>query len=563
MKIYNDTKPQKLLNPQFGENQLPLFCGTEDQIRFDLGSFKYFNKMSELQITLDNGKKLRPYQVENLFYVAEKGNFRACVGDETGLGKTITVCGLFHAFRHILLPAIVVCKATLKIQWFWELKEALKSLNLNIGIAKNKDYFIEDDLDILIVSYDNFKKMDLTEYGFKTIILDEAQQIKNWDAQRTVSIVDACKQVPYVIPTTATPAKNNAFELYPMFHALDPKTFNNRKEFSRMCVQLGPNKFGGIDPWYQKKFEEMIDGKFIRHERHIVAPELPSALYTYLPVQISQGEILDELKREMENFLAIKEEIEDNKSILASSDENERLEYDGASVANKAMTLRASMMKMRHIIGRAKVPYILDYIETFLNDNPEKKLTVFIHHKKVGDRLLEGIQQLINEGRLDINMPKLIRGGMNEDERNEIVRQCTINNGWLSNDPKDRLIIGSTLAAGEGINLQQCCDALLAERQFNPANEDQAAPGRFSRIGAIETEHIFITIMSMLNSLDDWFDSTVQVKREELKRTYGDKSEIEINKMIGDFEQDDDFMNIIAVKGREWLRKAKVNTKVQ
>lgn len=549
----NPFRKKPLLPIQFGENQLPLFEGSQTQWNLNISKFKYVNKESEYEITLDNGKKLRPYQIENLIHMSEKGDFRGCIGDDTGLGKTISTCALLKLFPHILLPAIVVCKATLKIQWYWELKEALKeSINPKIEIVTSKEFIPEDDTDILIISYDNFKKLDLVELGYKTIIMDEAQQIKNWDAQRTVALVTACKEVPYVIATTATPAKNNAFELFPMFHAINPKVFNNRKDFASMCVSRGPNKYGGIDPYYQKKFDKMIENHFIRHERHIVAPELPSALYTYYRVQITLQKVLDELRREMEKFLSIKEELEDQKSIL-KSDDNE--DYDGRKSSTLAIELRGSMMRMRHLIGQAKVPHILDYITDFLNDNPEKKLTVFIHHRSVGDKIMEGIRERIDSGILDINMPHLIRGGMNETERNEIVRACTINNGWLSSNPKDRLLLGSTLAAGEGINLQQCADALLAEREFNPANEDQAAPGRFSRIGGAVMDHVFITIMSAMNSLDDWFDTEVNIKRNELKRTYKDKSEIEINRLVGDFEESKDFMDIIAAKGKEWLRR--------
>jgi SNF2 family DNA or RNA helicase len=48
---------------------------------------------------------------------------------------------------------------------------------------------------------------------------------------------------------------------------------------------------------------------------------------------------------------------------------------------------------------------------------------------------------------------------------------------------ESRILIASTLAAGEGMNLQKCSDCLIVERQWNPANEEQAE-SRFIRIGA-------------------------------------------------------------------------------
>ena len=45
-------------------------------------------------------------------------------------------------------------------------------------------------------------------------------------------------------------------------------------------------------------------------------------------------------------------------------------------------------------------------------------------------------------------------------------------------------MVASTLAAGEGLNLQTCSDCVIHERQWNPANEEQVE-GRFIRIGQI------------------------------------------------------------------------------
>jgi len=45
-----------------------------------------------------------------------------------------------------------------------------------------------------------------------------------------------------------------------------------------------------------------------------------------------------------------------------------------------------------------------------------------------------------------------------------------------------RIMIASTLASSEGLNLQFCSDYGMMERQWNPANEEQAE-ARFIRIG--------------------------------------------------------------------------------
>jgi len=220
----------------------------------------------------------------------------------------------------------------------------------------------------------------------------------------------------------------------------------------------------------------------------------------------------------------------------------------------------ASMMRLRHLVGDIKIPYALDFIEEFLTDNPDRKLTVFVHHKTVAEGIINGVRELIRTGKININDPFIIRGGMNEDVRNQLVGRCTANGGWPSKDPLDRLLIASTQAAGEGINLQLCFDALMVERQFNPPREEQPE-GRFSRLGDLAKElrekfgiiNIFITYLTLLGTLDGWFDNLVEVKRKELKRTHGDKDFY--GGLWGDSDEIvTDLMDLIAEEGRKLIK---------
>jgi SNF2 family DNA or RNA helicase len=79
------------------------------------------------------------------------------------------------------------------------------------------------------------------------------------------------------------------------------------------------------------------------------------------------------------------------------------------------------------------------------------------------------------------------------------------------NSPNYRLMIASTLASGEGLNLQTCADCIMHERQWNPANEEQAE-GRFIRIGQLANA-VSATYMLAQNTIDDQFHSIVESKR--------------------------------------------------
>jgi SNF2 family DNA or RNA helicase len=77
---------------------------------------------------------------------------------------------------------------------------------------------------------------------------------------------------------------------------------------------------------------------------------------------------------------------------------------------------------------------------------------------------------------------------------------------------KRAFLVASTLASGEGINLQTCGDAILHERQWNPQNEDQAAPGRFRRIGATH-KTVNVTFMTAAGTVDEILAGIVERKR--------------------------------------------------
>ena len=81
-------------------------------------------------------------------------------------------------------------------------------------------------------------------------------------------------------------------------------------------------------------------------------------------------------------------------------------------------------------------------------------------------------------------------------------------------------MIASTLAAGEGLNLQFCSDAVILERQWNPANEQQVE-GRFHRFGQLN--NVSITYMLASGTIDEYFTELVEIKRAIVAATLDNK----------------------------------------
>jgi len=81
------------------------------------------------------------------------------------------------------------------------------------------------------------------------------------------------------------------------------------------------------------------------------------------------------------------------------------------------------------------------------------------------------------------------------------------------NESPRAILVASTLAAGEGLNLQTCADCIIHERQWNPANEEQAE-GRFIRIGQTATQvNATYAHLEGLTTIDPQLDGIVGRKR--------------------------------------------------
>lgn len=80
--------------------------------------------------------KLKPYpfQRAGVQWIDEMGG-RALVGDQPGLGKTLQALGWIALRREKALPAIVLCPATLKVNWY---REVLKTTDLKPLVITSK-----------------------------------------------------------------------------------------------------------------------------------------------------------------------------------------------------------------------------------------------------------------------------------------------------------------------------------------------------------------------------------------------------------------------------------------
>lgn len=441
-----------------------------------------------------NAFKLYPFQVTGCYAIEKGAALQHGFGlfDEMGLGKTVMPLAYLH-FHPEKLPFLWMGKSGIKYQYFKEIVRWLGPKHFPQVITTGKDAIIPG-LAGYIMSYDMARRFDTTKFnelGIKTIILDECQAIKNPDATRTQEVRALAKLAETVIPTSGTPWKNRGSEFFVALNMLDPIKFHSYEHFKRNWVETyyegNRPKEGGIKN--PDKFKVFVKDILIRRERIEVLPELP------LVNRTKQFCTVDDVARKSYNSIA--------KQLVSDAMEFE----ESHSFANNAKVM-SSLIEMRRIVGIAKVPATMAYIENFLEEC-DRKLVVFVHHRSCASMITEQVGNLLKT--MNGNAPRLLT--LSADHSSE--KRMQIQESF--NSPDRTIMIASTLASGEGLNLQTCSDCIMHERQWNPANEEQAE-GRFIRIGQL-AESVNAVYVEAEDTIDSDLGKIVEGKRAAFIRS--------------------------------------------
>jgi len=448
---------------------------------------KIIDKSNEINPILHDGRLLYEFQKAGVEFI-RKSDFRCLLADEMGLGKTIQIVSAL-ANHPELLPALVIVKASLKIQW---MRELFNGAGLLSQILESRTTALVDPrFTCYIASYDSIKNATWKEkLKFNTLILDECQQIKNHDSKRTQAVRDIAKDVRYLLSASGTPIKNNAGEYFPILNLLRPNIFYAATNFYQQYTNSYRTGFGWKVGGLRNPSQFKSDTKdfIIRRTRKEVLPDLPTIRRSYRYTDMNEL-----ITKKYKGAAA------DLQDYLLNSEEKE----------NSSEHILAMMNRLRHLTGLAKVETVLDYVDEFLENEEGEKLTIFHHHLDVAELLMLKLGE--REG-LKIFQ---IKSTMSPEDRAYVVDA-------FKDHPGAAVLLAPTLACGEGINLQFCSHVVIIEREWSPATEEQAE-GRFSRIGnAVDSIEVIYPVA--IGSIDEMFAEYVERKRQYLTEAYEGKA---------------------------------------
>ncbi|MBZ2206399.1 DEAD/DEAH box helicase [Massilia soli] len=264
---------------------------------------------------------LRDYQVEGFEWLARLAHWGvgACLADDMGLGKTLQALALI-LLRAPGGPTLVVAPTSVCMNWMSEAARFAPTLNVKLFGAGDRGAMLDDvaPFDLVIVSYgllqleaDRFAKVK-----WNTIVLDEAQAIKNTATKRSHAVM--ALQGEFRMVATGTPLENHLGELWNLFRFINPGLLGTSDQFNLKFagpIERAQDKRAAAGA--RARLKRLIQPFILRRTKAQVLSELPPRTEIVLPVELTEDEaaLYESLRRDALAKLASMEGPENQKSI--------------------------------------------------------------------------------------------------------------------------------------------------------------------------------------------------------------------------------------------------------
>jgi hypothetical protein len=213
---------------------------------------------------------LRQYQWEGVSFLTNREG--ALLSDEMGLGKTIQAIVALRLILHgsVTKRALIVTPASLTLNWEREFIKWAPNLVVRrvIGTAEDRRAAYKLPIQVLITNYEQIRN-DGVDVGqniaFDTVILDEAQRIKNRHSLAALGCRLIRRKRSWAL--SGTPYENNLDDLASIFLFLKPGLIDR-----------------GMPP---KEVHSRIINHFLRRRKKEVLKEIPPIIIQDVPLELS------------------------------------------------------------------------------------------------------------------------------------------------------------------------------------------------------------------------------------------------------------------------------------
>ena len=462
---------------------------------------------------------LRPYQKQGVAWLRflRENSFGGILADEMGLGKTLQVLAFLRSLegngagnwsagalegrdgeqtstpitpalhRSSRPPSLVICPTSLVFNWQAEAKKftpQLKVLALH-GPDRHARFAEIAGSDLVITSY-ALTRRDAERYReleFDTVVLDEAQHIKNRQTQNAQAV--KAIRARHRLVLTGTPLENSVLDLWSIFDFLMPGYLGTAQDF-RERYEAPITRERNVDA--QARLSRRLRPFLLRRLKKEVAADLPAKLE-----QVSYCELNDDQREIYQQLLsATRKEVLD--AVGAQGLARSRMVVLSALLRLRQVCCDLRLLKLERkaeaeswsdgVMGTgADSPLQHSNTPSLQPPLPSGKLELFT---ELLEEVIDGGHRVLVFSQF-VSMLTLIKEQLDAGE----IEYCYLDGSTkdraavvekFQNTPAIPVFLISLKAGGVGLNLTGADTVIHFDPWWNPAVEDQATD-RAHRIG--------------------------------------------------------------------------------
>lgn len=416
---------------------------------------------TEVSIDTTISVLLREYQMVGVKWLLSLKNnsFGACLADDMGLGKTLQIIAFLSDKSNENTRNLVVVPKTLLINWQREVDKFSPGTTICVyhGAARNISEI--EDKKIVITTYQTLvNEIDqILGYKFDTVIVDEAQYIKNSRSKAYNAINTIQSNMKIIL--TGTPIENNIAEFWGLMKLINPGILESYKNIS------------GNQDVLVDKIKRMSAPFLLRRLKKDVLKDLPEKQEQVLVVKMdSAQQVLYDKMLESIRYEILRK--------------NERFEMKSNSIMLNGLLYLQEICCHPQLLSKefnmgctesAKLELLMDLLADLYENG--HKVVVFSRFTK----MLSIIEHKINMS----HMNYYYLDGKTRDRMAIVDEFEKSDNG---------IFLISLKAGGTGINLTSADTAIIYDPWWNPASEKQAED-RIYRIGQKKNVMIYRLIV--------------------------------------------------------------------
>lgn len=458
---------------------------------------------------------LRPYQAYGYSWIdfLRRWGMGACLADDMGLGKTIQTLAMLLRIKEqeqtLPGPVLLVAPTSVVTNWAKEVARFAPALTAHVhqgGDRLKGQELVEQfkAVDLVLTSYPLIRRDAewLQQVHWFGLILDEAQNIKNPQAQQTRSI----RELPagFRLALTGTPVENRLSELWSIMHFLNPGYLGSQQHFRRRFA-LPIERYQ--DKASAEQLRKLVSPFILRRVKTdpTVIQDLPEKTETkiYTPLTEEQATLYEAVVREaLDQINSAEDEMARRGKVLSMLMQLKQICNHPAQYLHQIGDDYTAGTEEKRSGKLSRLVEMLEEV-TAVGD----RVLIFTQFAEMGQLLRSYLQQ-------QLGVPTLfLHGGTPAKARQGMVER------FQEEADGPPIFILSLKAGGVGLNLTRASHVFHFDRWWNPAVENQATDRAF-RIG--QKRNVQVHKFVCTGTLEERIDEMIERKQALAQSIIGD-----------------------------------------